>query len=154
MNGTVVAIYTTATGGTPLTPVDEVVLEAGKGLVGDRYFEGSGTFSDTGQHKRESELTLIEEEEIARFNAQQGLTLGAGELRRNLITRGIRLNELVGKRFRIGPVELEGVRLCEPCAYLAKTVNSAVLPGLVHRAGLRASIVSGGCVKPGDRIAL
>ena len=122
------------------------------GIVGDRYHAGEGTFSEKLRGKPDFEVTLIEAEEIERFNTLQTLTLPFSALRRNIATRGIRLNDLVGRRFAIGDVVLEGVRLCEPCAYLSKIVTPAVLPGLVHRAGLRACIVSGGEVCEGDAI--
>jgi MOSC domain-containing protein YiiM len=134
-----------------MTALDEVTLEAGKGLPGDRYFKADGTTAREAKDG-DTELTLIEAEEIERFNELLQLTLDLGALRRNIVTRGVRLNALVGRRFRIGPVELEGVRLCEPCAHLAKTVCSKVLPAMVHRAGLRACIVSGGTVRPGDPV--
>ena len=72
--------------------------------------------------------------------------------RRNVVTEGIELNELVGVQFRVGEVMLEGIRLCEPCAHLASLVAKEVLPELVHRAGLRAKIISGGTIKSTDRV--
>jgi len=147
-------IFTTANAGAPLVPVEEAMLEAGRGLVGDRYYRSSGTFSEKLKGQADSELTLIEAEEINNFNRESELSLGYGEFRRNLITAGVRLNDLVGRQFRVGESLLEGIRLCEPCAYLAKTVAKEVLPGLVHRAGLRARILEGGTVRPGDSISL
>lgn len=132
--------------------VKEAVLEAEKGLVGDRYYGKTGTFSDKLDGTRDSEVTLVESEEIERFNQAHDLTLGLGDIRRNIVTRDVRLNDLVGHRFRVGEVVLEGIRLCEPCSHLATIVASEVLPGLVHRAGLRACVVNGGPVKLGDRI--
>jgi len=154
MNGEVLAIFTAAVAEAPLQPVPEASLEAGKGLVGDRYYRdtGTGTFSEKLRGSPDSEITLIEAEEIERFNADFGLTLGLGAPRRNIVTRNIRLNDLVGRRFNVGQVVLEGIRLCEPCAHLAKIVSPEVLPGLVHRAGLRACVVTGGTVRQGDAI--
>lgn len=152
--GTVVAIYTASIAEAPMQSVDEARLEAGQGLVGDRYERNTGTFSDRLKGKRDSELTLIESEQIERFNREQGLTLGLGALRRNVVTRNVRLNELVGRRFRIGAAVLEGMRLCEPCAHLAALVTPAVLPGLVHRAGLRACVLSSGPIRPGDAVTV
>jgi MOSC domain-containing protein YiiM len=148
MSARLIAIYTTAEAGAPLAPVDEAVLEAG-GLVGDRYHRGVGSFA---ANKPDQELTLIESEEIDRFNRETRLGLGYGALRRNLVTAGVRLNDLVGREFRIGESVLAGIELCEPCAYLARTVAKEVLPGLVHKAGLRARIVRGGTIRPGDSI--
>ncbi len=137
-----------------MTSVDEASLEAGKGLVGDRYYRETGTFSDKLKGKRDSEITLIESEEVDRFSREQGLTFEPGDFRRNIVTRNVRLQDLIGHRFKIGDVILEGIRLCEPCAHLAKIVTPNVLPGLVHRAGLRACVTSGGAIGPGDSVNL
>lgn len=153
MAGRLQSIFTAPDAGAPLTAVDEAVLEAGCGLVGDRYHRGGGTFSAKLEGKPDTEVTLIEAEEIDRFNRDTGLDLEYGKLRRNLVTQGVRLNDLVGRRFRVGESELEGIRLCEPCAYLARTVAKQALSGLVHKAGLRARIVEGGRIRPGDPIA-
>lgn len=153
MTGTVVAIFSCSAGAAPMTAVTQATLEAGNGIVGDRYALGTGTFSNKDVHKADTEVTLIEAEEIERFNAGQQLAIGLGEPRRNIVTRGIRLNDLVGSQFHIGDALLEGIRLCEPCAHLASLVTPVVLPGLVHRAGLRARIVTSGIVRPGDAVA-
>jgi MOSC domain-containing protein YiiM len=153
MTGRLLHIYTTPDAGAPLASVDEAVLEAGAGLAGDRYHRGAGTFSAKLAGKPDSEITLIESEEIDRFNRETGLALGYGAPRRNLVTTAVGLNDLVGRQFRVGEAVLEGLRLCEPCAHLARTVAKEVLPGLVHRAGLRACIVGGGTIRPGDAIA-
>ncbi len=99
---------------------------------------------------REQELTLISAEAIDAFNAQNGTHIPYIAFRRNLVTRGIDLNALVGRRFRIGNVECVGLELCEPCSKLARLVDRRVLPDLVHRGGLRAAILSRGRVAPGD----
>jgi hypothetical protein len=119
---------------------------AGVGLEGDRYFAGAGTWSDypvqTG-----IDLTLIEAEVL------DAVGLAGAEARRNLVTRGIRLNELVGRRFRIGEIACYGDRLCEPCSHLAR-LTSVSIDALLHRGGLRANILSDGEIIVGDRIAL
>jgi MOSC domain-containing protein YiiM len=145
-------IYTAAKAGAPLEATDEAILEPGLGIVGDRYYRGKGTFSEKLKGQADSELTLIEAEEIDAFNRDAGLSIGYGEVRRNFVTTGVRLNDLVGRRFRVGECVLEGMRLCEPCAYLASTVAKEVLPRLVHKAGLRARIVKGGTAQIGDSI--
>ena len=152
MSGRVLRIFTAAAAGAVPLPVDEARLEAGRGIVGDRYHGNSGTFSAQLAGKPDREVTLIESEEIERFNHETGLRLDDGALRRNVVTRGIRLNELVGQEFDVGECRLEGLRLCEPCAHLARTVAKQVLPGLVHAAGLRARILRGGSIRPGDAI--
>lgn len=152
MNGEVAGIFTAAAAKAPMESLEAAHLEAGRGIVGDRYHLALGTFSEKLKGTRDSEITLVESEEIEQFNRAQSKSLGLGDIRRNIVTCGVRLNDLVGHRFQVGGVMLEGLRLCEPCAHLAAIVTSEVLPGLVHRAGIRACIVSGGAVKLGDRI--
>lgn len=123
----------------------------GRGLVGDRYFEGTGTFSPQPQ-KRDFELTLIEEENVSAFALKSGLKFSTADARRNIVTRGVLLNDLVGREFFIGAVRIRGVRLCEPCTHLAKITFSEVLAGLVHRGGLRAQILSEGVISASDSI--
>ena len=152
MTGKVVAIVTTDQAGAPLQPVLEGTLETGKGLVGDRYYARGGTFSEKLKDSADWELTLIESEEIQRFNQSQGLSLPPASFRRNLVTHDIRLNDLLGRRFQVGSALLEGIRLCEPCAHLGQLIGPAVVQGMAHRAGLRARIVVGSVVRVGDDI--
>jgi len=149
---TVIGLYTTAQAGTPLQAVPAVQLEPGRGLIGDRYSRHVGTFSEKLQDSPDWEVTLVEIEEIDRYNAATGQSLSPGALRRNLVTRGVRLNDLVGQRFRVGDAELEGVRLCEPCAYLEGLLGPGLVKALAHRAGLRARIVRGATVRAGDSV--
>lgn len=123
----------------------------GKGLQGDRYFVGTGTFSPQPQ-KPDFEVTLIEKENIEAFAAEAGLSFSAVDTRRNVVTRGVRLNDLVGVEFLIGSVRIRGLRLCEPCTHLAKNSFPEVLKGLVHKGGLRAQILSEGEIRVGDPI--
>ena len=152
MTAKVVAIVTTDKAGAPLQSVAQATLESGRGLVGDRYYEHGGTFSEELKDGADWEITLIESEEIQRFNESQGLTLPPASFRRNIVTSGIRLNELVGRRFKVGSALLEGMRLCEPCAHLGKLIGPAVVKGMVHKAGLRARIVTGSIIRAGDHI--
>jgi MOSC domain-containing protein YiiM len=131
--------------------VHEIECVSGRGLAGDRYFAETGTFSATAK-KPSHEVTLVEAEKIDDFNRQFGMSLRPEDLRRNLITRGIRLNDLVGQRFVIGAVTFEGIRLCEPCSHLAQLTHQDVLAGLVHQAGLRAAIIDSGTVRVGDPV--
>ena len=141
------AIYICSGDTAAQTSVDAVEAVAGKGLVGDRYF---GADEYPGQN-----VTLIEAEEIERFNDEHGQSLGLDATRRNIVTRGVRLNELVGKEFRIGDALLFGVELCEPCADLgAGLENDAIskaeiVRALVHRAGLRTDVLEGGTLEVG-----
>jgi MOSC domain len=151
VKATVVGIYTASVSGSRLRSVPRAELEAGKGLVGDRYYLGVGTFSKKIMAP-DAEITLVESEEIERFNSNEQAAHSPGEFRRNIVTRGIKLNGLVGKRFLVGAALLEGKRLCEPCAHLAKLVRAPVVEGMVHRAGLRAQILTGATVRVGDEI--
>ena len=154
MNGSVLEIFTAPAAQTPVQSVSTAELIAGKGIVGDRYFSNEGTFSAKLETKGAAdwEVTLIETEEIDRFNAALGADFSYGDFRRNIATCGIRLNPLVGQQFYVGDVLLEGIRLCEPCATLAATVAKSVLPDLIGRGGLRARILSGGQIAVGDNI--
>jgi MOSC domain-containing protein YiiM len=154
MQPQVVEILSTSAPGAPLAACAEAVLEAGRGLVGDRYHAGAGTFSARLAGKPDAELTLIEAEAIERFNQETGLSLKAADFRRNIVTRGVGLNGLVGTEFRVGGALLRGLRLCEPCAHLARVANPRVLPGMVHSAGLRAQILVGAVIRPGDPVVI
>jgi hypothetical protein len=149
--GSLIQICITDAASAPMRTVHEIECVSGRGLAGDRYFEGIGTFSASAK-KPSHEVTLVEAEEIEDFNVQFGTKVKPEELRRNLVTRGIRLNDLVGQRFTIGSVTFEGIRLCEPCSHLAAITGDEVLTGLVHQAGLRAAIVASGTVRVGDPV--
>lgn len=149
--GTVVAIHVAPGGGEPMVGRDRVRAIAGVGLVGDRYATRTGHWSADPRVDRD--ITLIEAEVVEDLEASEGIVLGPGESRRNITTRGIRLNELVGRRFRVGDAICEGTRLCEPCQYLTDLLGKPVLKPLVHRAGLRAHIVEGGEIAVGAEVA-
>jgi MOSC domain-containing protein YiiM len=127
----------------------------GRGLEGDRYFDGAGEFSARGLPGREvTELTLIEAEVIDHLREDWGIDVDAADGRRNLVTAGVQLNDLVGHEFRVGDVLLRGASLCEPCVSLVKSVeNKRLLRGLVHKGGLRACILTEGTIAIGDDIA-
>jgi MOSC domain-containing protein YiiM len=150
--GVVEAIHITTAGGAPMQSLERVRAIAGVGLEGDRYATGLGHYSH--DPKVDRDITLIEAEEIAALAAGAGIELAPGETRRNVTTREIRLNDLVGRRFRVGAVECVGTRLCEPCQYLTDLLGKPVLGPLVHRAGLRARIVTGGELSVGDAIVV
>jgi MOSC domain-containing protein YiiM len=137
----------------PMVAQQSIRAIPGRGLVGDRYFLGTGTFSPQPQ-KPDFEITLIQQEHIAAFAARSGLPFTAREARRNLVTTGIDLNTLVGHEFMVGSVKLRGIRLCEPCNYLAKQTSPEVLPGLVHQGGLRAQILTEGEIRVGDALTV
>jgi MOSC domain len=148
--GSVEAVLVAAEAEAAMVRVDRAVARAGRGLEGDRYFEQRGTFSNA--LGRGHDLTLIEAEVLDDLELPAG-RLAPEEARRNVVTRGIDLNALVGRRFAIGDdVQCVGRRLCEPCAHLDRLNDADVLRPLVHRGGLRADIVSGGTVRIGDRL--
>jgi MOSC domain-containing protein YiiM len=130
--------------------VREIRAQSGQGLEGDRYFKQAGTFSKKGEPDRE--ITLIEIEAIEALQNEKGVKLDPGASRRNIVTRGVPLNHLVGLEFSAGEVKLRGLRLCEPCSHLAKLTHKEVLPGLVHRGGLRAQILTGGTIRVADPV--
>jgi MOSC domain-containing protein YiiM len=152
--GRVISIHVAEGAGAEPVELEAATAEAGLGLVGDRYFRttGSGTFSAA--DKPGQDLTLIEEEALDALLAEHGIALTPGEARRNVVTRGIRLNELVGKRFLVGDVECRGDRLCDPCSHLQKVTYPGVLRGLADRGGLRADVVSGGEIRVGDPVTV
>lgn len=142
--GSVAALLVAPEAEQPLVRVDAVSAVAGRGLVGDRYHDGRGTFTGPGHGY---ELTLVEAE------ALDDADLAWEQARRNVVTRGISLNALVGRRFSVGPVECIGRRLAEPCAHLEKLTRPGMMRPLVHRAGLRADIARGGPIAVGDQVA-
>jgi len=134
-----------------MEPVEDVRAVPGKGLEGDRYYLETGTYSDRRDNSRE--VTLIESEALAALARDYGKTLPSGASRRNVTTVGVPLNHLVGQEFRVGEVRLRGVRLCEPCNHLEAVCGEEVRPGLVHRGGLRAQVLTEGRIKTGDVIS-
>ena len=149
--GTVVSIHISERGEAPMNVVTQVRAVPGRGVEGDRYFTESGTYSDRPGAGRE--LTLVESEALEALERDYGVKLQPGESRRNVATRGVALNHLVGREFRVGAVTVRGVRLCEPCAHLQRLVGQEkVLPGLVHRGGLRCEILTEGVIRAGDTI--
>jgi MOSC domain-containing protein YiiM len=139
--GTVEAIHLAAEHGAPPESRERVMAVPGEGLEGDRHF-------GPGAH----DLTLVAAEALEGLAADAGIELGPGESRRNVMTRSVSLNDLVGKRFRIGTVECVGEELCEPCRHLEALTEPGVLRGLVHRGGLCARVVKGGEIAVGDEI--
>jgi hypothetical protein len=146
--GVVAGLLIAPTATAALGRVSEARAIAGRGLDGDRYGLGEGTFSGTG---RGYQLTLVEAEALAAAGAE-GIEITWEEARRNVVTRDIGLNALVDRRFRIGEVECVGRRLAEPCSHLQKLAREGTLRTLVRRGGLRADIVGGGVIRVGDAV--
>jgi hypothetical protein len=133
------AIHIGAEEGGELHTVESVRAVAGKGLEGDRYFFADGASPGEG-------ITLVEAEEV------EGAGLHEGETRRQITVRGVRLNDLVGRRFRVGEVECVGVELCEPCSHLESMTRPGLIKELLHRAGLRADVLTDGTIRIGDEL--
>lgn len=132
----------------PLGLVEEAEAVAGHGLRGDRFFRQAGC------GKPDQEVTLIESETIAAVAREFGIALEPTAARRNLVTEGVALNDLVGKEFRVGQVRLTGIRLCHPCDHLEALTHAGVKAALCQRGGLRAQILTGGTLRPGDAIEI
>ena len=148
--GRLEAIFIAPHAGAPMHTIEEVRAIAGRGLEGDRYAERRGTFSVAGS--RGNEITLIAGEVLDELRLPDGHSLSGAEARRNLVTRGLDVDALIGRRFQIGQLELIGRRRCEPCAHLQRLTRPGVLRALVHRGGLRADLLSTGTLRVGDAI--
>lgn len=143
--GAVDGIWIAGSAGEPVRSLNTVRAVAGQGLAGDRHVLGTGTFPSG---LPGSSLTLIEAEVCESFDPP----LRADEHRRNLVTRGVELNGLVGREFLIGDVRCRGMRLCEPCRVMDGYASRPLLRALVHRGGLRADILDDGEIHVGDRV--
>jgi len=152
MTGELVAIFLAPGPGEAMREVREARIEAGAGLVGDRYAAGRGTFSAKVGSGRE--VTLVEEEALLAAARDEGVEIAPILTRRNLLVRGVYLSHLVGRELDVGEVRLVGRRLCEPCRHLERLLGNAhVRRVLAHRGGLRCDVVRGGVVRAGDRMA-
>ena len=152
MAGKVVGIF--IAGEKERLPVSVTSIEAiaHRGLVGDRYYANSGTFSGAEPLGPGREITLIEEESVNILTEQLHQTVNPAQLRRNVMTRGIRLNDLIGREFMIGNIRLLGVRLCHPCTHLERLSGWNVMTQLKERGGLRADILDNGWLHLGDTV--
>jgi MOSC domain-containing protein YiiM len=133
----------------PVRPVTEIEAVMGVGLIGDRYANHTGHWTDSDVGR---EVTLVEAESLEMLARDHGIELAPGGTRRNITTRGVALNELVGQEFRVGDVLMRGVKLCEPCEHLMSLVGKPILRPLTHRAGLRAQLLNSGIIHTGDRV--
>ena len=152
--GTVVSINIARAASGPTERLAEVKAVAGRGLEGDRYFNKEGSFSQTPGTGRE--VTLIEAEAIDALERDYGVKIDHSDARRNIVTRGVALNHLVGREFRVGDVRMRGARLSEPCNHMASLVNEEqkdkIRLGLMHRGGLRADVLNDGVIRVGDSV--
>jgi len=148
--GTLVAIHVTDAASQPMRAMAETPVVAGVGLPGDRYAKKRGTYSP--RHHIDRQITLIEEETLQALARDHGVELASHEHRRNLTTRGVALNHLVGRYFRVGECILYGGRLNVPCRYLEELLGKKVFKPLINRSGLNARVVIGGTLRVGDAI--
>ena len=131
----------------PIKEVNSIEVLANKGIVGDRHFHD---FNDP-----YNQLSLIESENIDEYNVKFGLDIPYVDFRRNIVTKGIQLNDLIGKKFKIGKVELEGVELCRPCRHLTEMLDQKnILKEFMRKGGLRCQILSSSKITVGDKIKL
>jgi MOSC domain-containing protein YiiM len=148
--GTIEFIYIAPAATAPALSVKEAHAIPGVGLEGDRYALRQGTFY---KPEPDFELTLIEAEAIEALKRDYNVDLPPSEARRNLVTRGVALNHLVGRDFQIGEVKAHGIRLCEPCDHLQRLTGRQLIKGLRHRGGLRAQILTPGAIRIGDSLS-
>lgn len=144
--GSVLALYTAPRAGAAMQAHGEIALVAGKGIAGDRYLLGTGHWSDP--RWPDQELTLIAAE------TAMALDLDPASLRRNIVTRGVDLDTLIGATFNLGEATLRGVRRCDPCRYIEQFTHSGAMRELASRGGLRARIVAGGRIRVGQQLYL
>lgn len=149
--GNVAFIYVAPQASAPMESREEVKAIAGRGIEGDRYFRGTGHWSKSPGTGRQ--ITLIEIEAIETLAHEKNIVIVPGAPRRNVVTRGVPLNDFVGREFHVGAVRLLGARLCQPCAYLEELTEKGVVAGLIHRGGLRADIIKDGTIRVGDTIS-
>lgn len=145
----VIGIYIAPHHGEPTVWLEQAHLISGMGIEGDRFFNLA---SPNSIPHPDREITLIEIEAIEAVCKHDGIQISPDQTRRNIVTRGIRLNDLVGKVFSVGGIQLRGIRLCEPCDYLASRTDHRVKKSFSHRGGLRASILTEGYIHPTDTI--
>lgn len=150
--GSVAAIHVSPETGGPPESRDSVEAVAGRGRKGDRYYEGEGIYNEP-EDLNPSDVTLIEAEALAAAHEEYGINLGPGEHRRNVTTREVALNHLIGEEFHVGEVVLEGLGLCEPCGYMQSLADQPdAAEALTHRGGLDARIVESGVINAGDDV--
>jgi MOSC domain-containing protein YiiM len=161
MGGVVEGIFIAEQSGQPMKAIPEVVGEAGRGLIGDRHCRPDpetvlepSCGSEAPPHHEVQDLSLVEAEVLDWLRQEHDIDLAGGETRRNIVTRGIRLNDLIGRQFTVGGIVCEGVEICQPCVSIQRQTGKPVLKPLVHRGGLYARIVRSGTARVGDEISL
>lgn len=151
--GTVSAIFVAPSAEAPMQEITTARIVAGRGIVGDRYYDGAGTWSKPGEeHRDRRHVTLIEWEAVAAVTRDYDIAFEAIDSRRNILTRDVALNHLVGTEFVVGSVRLRGIKLCEPCAHLERVAGKPIRRPMVHRGGLNCAVLESGTVEIGDII--
>ena len=141
----IIKIGITSSNNKKIEEVSSIQVLANQGIVGDRHFN---EFNDP-----YNQISLIESENIDYYNIKYGLNIPYKDFRRNIITKGIKLNDLVGKRFQIGKVELEGIDLCRPCKHLSEILDQDnIIKEFLRRGGLRCQILTSSTIEVGDKI--
>jgi MOSC domain-containing protein YiiM len=148
--GAVTEIWLTPTTAAPMRRVPSARLLAGRGLEGDRYALGGGTWA--GYPDLEKQLTLIDADDVAALARETDAPLGPGDLRRNLVTSGVDLPSLVGAWFAVGDALLFGTKRCPPCTHLERLTGVRLIKAMVHRGGINAAVFAGGPVREGDAV--
>jgi len=148
--GTVESIHIAPAAESPMQTIAHAQAIPGVGLEGDRYALKQGTFF---KPEPDFELTLIESEALEAMSRDYQIELSHADARRNVVTRGVPLNHLVGQEFHIGEVKIRGIRLCEPCPHLERLTALPLIKGLHHRGGLRAQILTPGVINAGDVVS-
>jgi MOSC domain-containing protein YiiM len=151
MSGRVESIFIAERSGQPMRLVVEVVGEAGRGLLGDRHCRPSDA-PPLAPDDRVPDVSLVEAEVLEFLRAEYGIELSGAETRRNVVTRGVRLHDLIGRQFQLGGLLCEGIEVCQPCVHVQQKVGKPILKPLAHRGGLRARILRSGTVHVGDSI--
>jgi hypothetical protein len=153
LHGTIDGLAVAPAAEAPMQLLEVAQAHAGRGLEGDRYAGRAGTFSPRAGHRPGYDLTLMAAEVLDEM-AAAGQPLDFAGTRRNVLTRGIDVNALVGRTFHLGTVRCVGRRLCEPCVHLDRLSGPGILRPLIHRGGLRVDVLSDGEIRLGDRISL
>ena len=149
--GSVVALYTADHGSAPMTKIQQLKAMAGRGIEGDRYFLGTGTYSKKPEPGRQ--ITLIKSEVLQWLNNEFQISVEPEESRRNVLTRDVEINDLIGTEFFAGPVLLKAHRVTQPCRYLEKLLGRPGLyKALWNNGGISCEILSDGIIKEGDLI--
>lgn len=148
--GAILHLHVASSAGAPMQSRGSLTLVAGQGVIGDRYKDGIGFYSDRPEEGRQ--VTLFEAEALEALKRDHGIDFAPGEHRRNVTTRGVPLNHLVGRRLRIGDAVLEATRLSVPCQRLVDLTGKKVFKPLINRSGLNCRILAGGTIQQGDAI--